>query len=141
MISDILIKELLDDVNYGELVKLYNEKHIIDVDLVESLLNTHLDLYKLFIKSNIFLYGYISKYLDDELKDCTHFNNKDLYIEDVNNVMSFYYDNYLINKKCLRRISMFRFRPSSERVIINKIIKRTKIEEYKIPNDKNNRVS
>ena len=53
-----LKRELLDDEDYIRFEETYNKNETIDTELLIKLLNKHLDLYHVFLKLNILLYGF-----------------------------------------------------------------------------------
>ena len=58
-----LKNNLLEDKNYIQYKNLFKSKKIIDKNLLIKILDTHLDFYILFLKMNIFIYGYDTKKL------------------------------------------------------------------------------
>ena len=73
-ISKRLLDKLFQDKEYQEYIYEYENKNSINLDKLESLLNNHIDLYRLFLKVNIFLYRYDTKLLEDDLKDFSQLN-------------------------------------------------------------------
>ena len=61
-----LKNNLLEDKTYIQYKKLFKSKKIIDKNLLIKILDTHLDFYILFLKMNIFIYGYDTKKLNKE---------------------------------------------------------------------------
>jgi len=67
-----LKRELLDDEDYIRFEETYNKNEAIDTELLIKLLNKHLDLYHVFLKLNILLYGFDTKELSEDLQDFLH---------------------------------------------------------------------
>lgn len=62
-ISKRLLDKLFQDKEYQEYIYEYENKNSINLDKLESLLNNHIDLYRLFLKVNIFYIDMILNYL------------------------------------------------------------------------------
>ena len=133
-ISKRLVDKLLQDKEYQDYISEYENKNSINLDKLESLLNNHIDLYRLFLKINIFLYRYDTKLLEEDLKDFGQLNGTTLRLDDIDTIMDYYFNNYKRCKKELHRICINHLRPPAEKRIINKIINR-KIEIRDIPKD------
>ena len=127
-ISKKLLDELFSDKEYQEYISEYENTSKINLDKLESLLNNHFDLYKLFLKTNILLYRYDTKLLEEDLKDFSQLNGETLYLDDADIIMKYYISNYKRCKDELHRICILHWRPPAEKRIINKIISR-KIEK------------
>lgn len=127
-ISKRLLDKLFQDKEYHEYIYEYENKNSINLDKLESLLNNHIDLYRLFLKVNIFLYRYDTKLLEDDLKDFSQLNETTLCMDDIYTIMDYYFNNYKRCKDELHRICILHWRPPAENRIINKIISR-KIEK------------
>ena len=133
-ISKRLLDKLFQDKEYQEYINEYESTSKINLDKLESLLNNHIDLYRVFLKINIFLYRYDTKLLEENLKDFSQLNGTTLRLDDIDTVMDYYFNNYKRCKKELHRICINQLRPPAENRIINKIINR-KIEIRDIPKD------
>ena len=134
-VSKKLLDELFNDKEYQEYISEYENTSKINIDKLESLLNNNFDLYRLFLKTNILLYRYDTKLLDEDLKDFSQLNGETLYLDDADNIMKYYISNYKRCKDELHRICIHHWRKAAENRIINKIINRAKSKEYKLPND------
>lgn len=126
--SKKLLDELFNDKEYQEYISEFENTSKINLDKLKLLLNNHFDLYKLFLKTNILLYRYDTKLLEDDLKDFSQLNGETLYLDDADTVMNYYINNYKRCKDELHRICIHHWRPPAEKRIINKIINR-KIEK------------
>ena len=124
MTSKMLLEEMLSSSEYKKYIEIYKNKKYIDKYLLEILLNKYLDLYYLFLKVNILLYRYDNKHLRNELQDYTHYNGNMLYLDDIDIIMKYYYNNYSKCKSELRKIIEYKLRPNSELKIIDKILNR-----------------
>ena len=91
-----LKNNLLEDKTYIQYKKLFKSKKIIDKNLLIKILDTHLDFYILFLKMNIFIYGYDTKKLNKELQDFLNYKNKNLRIDDLEIIFREYYKNFSI---------------------------------------------
>lgn len=130
-ISKKLLDELFSDKEYQEYISEYENTSKINLDKLESLLNNHFDLYKLFLKTNILLYRYDTKLLEEDLKDFSQLNGETLYLDDADIIMKYYISNYKRCKDELHRICIHHWRPPAENRIINKIINRKMEKEIK----------
>lgn len=133
MINEVkkLMEDLLNDEEYKQYISIYKEERYVNKDILESLLKRHLDLYYIFLKINILLYRYDTKSLNKELKDYKHYRGNTLYVDDIDIVMDYYYNNYPRCKKELSKIITYKLRPISERKILKQIIERQSNEEFK----------
>ncbi len=133
MINEIkkLMENLLNDEEYKEYISIYKEESYVNQDMLDSLLKKHLDLYYIFLKINILLYRYETKSLNKELKDYKHYRGNTLYVDDIDIVMDYYFNNYSRCKKELSKIITYKLRPMSERKILKQIIDRQPNEEFK----------
>lgn len=133
MINEVkkLMENLLNDEEYKEYISLYKEENYVNKDMLDSLLKRHLDLYYIFLKINILLYRYDTKSLNKELKDYKHYRDNTLYVDDIDIVMDYYFNNYSRCKKELSKIITYKLRPMSERKILKQIIDRQPSEEFK----------
>lgn len=129
--SGELIKKLLNDNEYKQYIDICKLDGFVDKDMLDSLLKKHLDLYYLFLKVNILLYRYDTKLLNKELRDYKHYRGNTLYVDDIDIVMYYYFDNYSRCKKELSKIINYKLRPMSERKILKQIIDRQPNEEFK----------
>lgn len=129
--SKKLMKDLLSDEEYKQYISIYEKESYINKDVLKSLLEKHLDLYYIFLKINILLYRYDTKSLNKELKDYQHYKGNTLYVEDIDIVMNYYFNNYTRCKKELNKIIVYKLRPLSERKILKQIFERQPNEEFK----------
>lgn len=130
-VSKKLLDELFNDKEYQEYISEYENTSKINIDKLESLLNNHFDLYRLFLKTNILLYRYDTKLLDEDLKDFSQLNGETLYLDDADNIMKYYISNYKRCKDELHRICIHHWRKAAENRIINKIINRKTEKEIR----------
>ena len=89
-----LKNSLINDINYIKYDEIYKNENIIDKDLLIKLLEDHLDFYIVFLKLNIFLWRYDTRYTNKELKDYKHYKGKILRIDDIDTMFRYYYRNY-----------------------------------------------
>lgn len=129
--SKKLMKDLLSDEEYKQYISIYEKESYINKDMLKSLLEKHLDLYYIFLKINIILYRYDTKSLNKELKDYQHYKGNTLYVNDIDIVMNYYFNNYTRCKKELSKIITYKLRPLSERKILKQIFERQPSEEFK----------
>lgn len=123
-ISKELLNNLFQDREYKNYIDEYKKKSNIKLDKLKIIFNKHYDLYRLFIKINIFLYRYNTKLLDEDLQDFSQLNGRTLNLMDVDIIMKYYINNYKRCKKKLHRIAINHWVPPSEKRIINMIISR-----------------
>lgn len=126
-----LMEDLLNDEEYKQYMNIYKEENYVNKDMLDSLLKKHLDLYYIFLKINILLYRYDTKSLNKELKDYQHYKGNTLYVDDIDIVMNYYFNNYPRCKRELNKIITYKLRPISERKILKQIIDRQPSEEFK----------
>ena len=133
MINEIkkLMEDLINDEEYKEYISIYKEESYVNKDMLDSLLKKHLDLYYIFLKINILLYRYETKSLNKELKDYKHYRGNTLYVDDIDIVMDYYYNNYPRCRRELSKIITYKLRPMTERKILKQIIDRQPSEEFK----------
>lgn len=129
--SNKLMENLLNDDEYKQCINTYKEESYVNKDMLDSLLKRYLDLYYIFLKINILLYRYDTKSLNKELKDYKHYKGNTLYVDDIDIVMNYYFNNYPRCKKELSKIITYKLRPMSERKILKQIIDRQPSEEFK----------
>ena len=121
MFVDELINKLLDSDTYKEYDKIYKDKNYVDPQLLKQLLLEHHDLYELFLKANIILYKYETKGLKKSFDDCYYHNGNRLFLEDVYNVLLYYYSRC---KTVLKKMIQLKLVPISERKILKLILNR-----------------
>ena len=126
-----LMRNLLNDGEYKEYITIYKEKQYVDKSILNNLLKRYLDLYYLFLKINILLYRYDTKSLNNELKDYTHYKGDILYIDDIDIIMSYYFNNYSRCRIELSKIIVFKLRPNNEIKILKQILDRQFDKEIK----------
>ena len=124
MLADELINKLLNSDIYKEYDKIYKDKNYVDPQLLKQLLLKHHDLYELFLKANIILYKYETKGLKKSFNDCYYHNEKKLYLEDVYNVLLYYYSHYSRCQTVLKKMIQLKLVPISERKILKLILNR-----------------
>lgn len=124
MLADELINKLLNNDIYKEYDKIYKDKNYVDPQLLKQLLLKHHDLYELFLKANIILYKYKTKGLKKSFNDCYYHNEKKLYLEDVYNVLLYYYSHYSRCQTVLKKMIQLKLVPISERKILKLILNR-----------------
>ncbi len=137
-----LKNNLLEDKNYMQYKNLFKSKKIIDKNLLIKILDTHLDFYILFLKMNIFIYGYDTKKLNKELQDFLNYKNKNLRIDDLEIIFREYYKNFSMYRRSLETIIIYKLRNKNEINLLKQILNRpfekelSAFFEYKIvPND------
>ena len=106
-ISKRLLDKLFQDKEYQEYIYEYENKNSINLDKLESLLNNHIDLYRLFLKINIFLYRYDTKLLEDDLKDFSQLNETTLRMDDIDTIMNQRRDQLCIMYRMIRNSVVF----------------------------------
>lgn len=121
-----LKRELLDDEDYIRFEETYNKNEVIDTGLLIKLLNKYLDLYHVFLKLNILLYGFDTKELSEDLQDFLHFKGKKYYIDDLDSILKFYYNHYPMFIKSIEEIINSKLRPLSEITLLKKFINNPK---------------
>ena len=126
-----LMRNLLNDGEYKEYITIYKEKQYVDKSILNNLLKRYLDLYYLFLKINILLYRYDTKSLNNELKDYTHYKGDILYIDDIDIIMGYYFNNYSRCRIELSKIIIFKLRPNNEIKILKQILDRQFDKEIK----------
>lgn len=124
MFADELINKFLDSDTYKEYDKIYKDKNYVDPQLLKQLLLEHHDLYELFLKANIILYKYETKGLKKSFDDCYYHNGNRLFLEDVYNVLLYYYSHYSRCKTVLKKMIQLKLVPISERKILKLILNR-----------------
>lgn len=75
-------------MNYIHFENTYNNNKVIDKELLVKILNDHLDLYYVFLKINIFLYNFATKYLNEDLQDFLHYKGKKYFIDDFDSIFT-----------------------------------------------------
>ena len=124
-----LKNSLINDINYLKYDEIYKNENIIDKDLLIKLLEDHLDFYIVFLKLNIFLWRYDTRYANKELKDYKHYKGKILRIDDIDTVYRYYYKNYNRTRSAMKKIICYRLRPMNELIILKRILARPIEEE------------
>jgi len=128
-ITQILFEQLEKDAVYKEYIETYKKETNINLDLARILLIKYETLYKIFIKTNLFLYKYDSKELDDELRDYRYIDGELLYVDDIDFIMYYYINNYDRCKKIIKCIIDYKLRPTNELNILTQIYERDLSEE------------
>lgn len=123
--------DLVDDNDYIEFEKSYNQNKIIDKKLLIKLLNKHLDLYNAFLKMNIFLYGFDTKELNEDLQDFLHYKGKNYHIDDLSIIMRFYFKHYSMFITSIEEIIDSNLRPQNEINLLKKIINNPREEKIR----------
>lgn len=124
LFADELINKLLNSDTYKKYDKIYKDKNYVDPQLLKQLLLEHYDLYELFLKANIILYKYETKGLKKSFDDCYYHNGKRLFLEDVYNVLLYYYSHYSRCQTVLKKMIQLKLVPMSERKILKLILNR-----------------
>lgn len=124
-----LKNNLINDINYIKYDEIYKNENIIDKDLLIKLLEDHLDFYIVFLKLNIFLWRYDTRYANKELKDYKHYKGKILRIDDIDTVYRYYYRNYNRVRNAMKKIICYKLRPRNELNILKQILERPIEEE------------
>ena len=122
---------LLLDEDYISMCKRYEIKHTMDIGLLVKLLKRYEDLYVMFLKINVFVFGYETKGLNKELQDYVHYKGKNYYINDLETILRCYYSNYDRCRKILKVIVTCRLMPLDEINILKKILDRPVENEIK----------
>ncbi len=117
-----LKNNLLLDEDYVKYDEIYKNEHVIDKDLLIKLLNKHFDLYYTFLKINLFIYRFEIKGLNKELKDFKHYKGKNYYIDDLDCILRFYYNNYPRCRSAMRKIIKYKLRPKNELKLLGMIL-------------------
>lgn len=128
---EILMEDLLNDGEYKSYISIYKDEGYVNKDMLDSLLKRHLDLYYIFLKINILLYRYDTNHLNKDLKDYNHYKGNTFYVDDIDIVMDYYFNNYPKCKRELSKIISYKLRPLCERKILKQIIDRQPNEEIK----------
>lgn len=136
-----LKNKLLMDEDYKRYKRIYIRERTINRYLLTKLLDRYLDLYYFFIKSNIFIYRYDIKDLNDELKDYLHHKGKLCYIDDLEDIFRHYYNQYDRCQATIKSIIEYKLRPLSEIELLTKIILRPLENEIKWLYDEENNIS
>ena len=129
--SEELMNNLVNDNDYQEYISVYKDRYYVNKDILNTLLQRHIELYYLFLKINILIYRYDTKSLSKDLKDYTHFKGTTLFIDDIVIIMNYYFNNYLRCKNEINKIITYKLRPLCERKILKQIINRQPHEEIK----------
>lgn len=130
-----LNEKLLNDSDYLKFEKTYNKNKVIDKELLVKLLNKHLDLYNMFLKINISLYGFDTKELNKDLQDFLRYKGKKYYIDDLIVILGFYFKHHSMFIKSIEKIIDSKLRPQNEINLLKKIINNPREERIKITFD------
>lgn len=126
-----LNEELLKDSDYIKFEETYNKNEVIDKELLVKLLNKHLDLYNVFLKMNIFLYGFDTKELSKDLQDFLHYKGKKYYIDDLGVILRFYFKHHSMFIKSIKEIIDSKLRPQNEIDLLKRIINNPREEKIR----------
>lgn len=119
-----LKNNLLADKDYIKFKEIYNRKKIVDKKLLIKLVDSHFDLYYIFLKMNTFIFGYNTKYLNRELQDFLHYKGKELRIDDLDIIFRLYYKKFSMYRCSIMKIITYKLRPNEELEILKKILSR-----------------
>ncbi len=119
-----LKNNLLADKDYIKFKEIYNRKKIVDKKLLIKLVDSHFDLYCIFLKMNIFIFGYNTDYLNRELQDFLHYKGKKLRIDDLDIIFRLYYKNFSMYRHSIKKIITYKLRPNEELEILKRILNR-----------------
>ncbi len=117
-------QKMLSDTDFIKYEQQYKAKNTIDIGLLMTLLDKYKDLYSVFLKINILIYGYSTKELDDELRDYLHYKGNNYYVDDLDIILRHYYKNYDRCRKALKMIVTCGLRPLKEINLLKEIINR-----------------
>ena len=128
-ITKDLMEKFLNSKTYEMYYNFYCTKKYINKNLLQQLLNENKDLYYIFLKINITLYHYNTRNLNRDLKNHLKHKGKKLYINDVFNVMNYYYSNFSMCQKAIKKIIYLKLVPNSEIKLLKLIISRNTDKE------------
>jgi len=126
-----LKNEFISDIDFIHYQDTYNNKNVIDKDLLVKLLEKYHDLYYIFLKMNLWLYHFKISGLNDDLKDVTHYKNTMFRIDDLSHILGLYYHHYSMFVETFKIMISNNLIPKNEVKLIEMIINNPREEQIR----------
>ncbi len=126
-----LKNEFISDIDFFHYQEAYDNKNVIDKDLLMKLLEKYHDLYYTFLRMNLFLYRFKMTGLNDELKDFNHYKGKPYRIDDLSHIFGLYYHHYSMFVETFKLMISNNLIPKNEIKLLEKIINNPREEQIR----------